>query len=83
MSERIDEEEREFSWRSGSYTLNGKIVACPRCGRKILAHARSIDPRTLPSPGAVCLECVELSPQFREQCPEVAAAIDRWVAEKP
>lgn len=81
MSQQVNEENREFSFEGQrGYVTSGRVVAC-RCGRKMLVDAVSWSPRGLPMVSACCLECVELSEDFRRDLPTVAAAIDRWVNE--
>lgn len=56
------------------------LVVC-RCGRKIVAYGAVPENPLAPKPGAACLECVELTEEFRQQSPEIAKAIDRWKSE--
>jgi hypothetical protein len=80
VNEHVNDELLEFSFKQGDYTVSGRVVEC-RCGRRMLVDAVSYQPRGLPRVNAICLECVELSNDFRSDLPDVAAAIERWTAE--
>lgn len=81
MSQIVNQELREFSFAGErGYVTSGRVMAC-RCGRKFLVDAVSWSPRGLPMVSACCLECVELSDEFRSDLPQIAKAIDAWVVE--
>jgi hypothetical protein len=69
-----------YTISKGSLYMVGRLVAC-KCGRKILAEASAYQPRDLPRPTAICLDCVVVTDEFRAQSPDAAATIDRWKAE--
>lgn len=81
MNQHINDEKREFSFQGErDYVTSGRVVTC-KCGRKLLVDAVSWSSRGLPAVNAVCLECVELSEEFRRDLADVAKAIDGWVKE--
>jgi hypothetical protein len=72
---------RRYRLNAGPISVFGEVVACPKCGRKILVEANAVMPRGECGLTAVCLECVELADAFREESPLAAALIDECKAE--
>lgn len=65
-----------------SLTVMGHLTACNKCGRKILVEMALIGSQHHVGLTATCGECLMISEELRNEHPQIAAKIDRWLHEE-
>ncbi len=59
--------------------LIGYLLKCVKCNRKIHVDAILIGVNHTLSVSACCAECLEIRDEFRQDHPDIAEKIDKWI----